>query len=78
MMTKPKTPERDALREAKDVSVEASVSPDFRVSTPDGGPWEGRYFVWDCRTRSMTKELSAADLNLMLTRRPPQRAGGQE
>ena len=40
---------------------------------PDGGHWEGRYFVWDWKFQSMSKELSAADMNRMLTRRPTRR-----
>jgi hypothetical protein len=40
--------------------------PDFGVSTPDGGHWEGRYFVWDMRTKSMARDISASERQRLL------------
>ena len=58
----------------------SSDAPDFGVETEDGGHWtpDGRYFVWNWKPQSMTKELSAADMNRMLVRRPTPRAEGQQ
>jgi hypothetical protein len=40
--------------------------PDFGVSTPDGGHWEGRFFVWDMRTKSMARDISASERQRLL------------
>jgi hypothetical protein len=60
--------ERDELGEAKD--AKANIAPNFTASSPDGGHWEGRYFVWDLRTRSMSRDMSGVERQRHLHRRP--------
>jgi hypothetical protein len=60
--------ERDKVREA--TNAEAFAAPDFGASTQDGGHWEGRYYVWDCRTRSMSRDISAVERQRHLRGRP--------
>jgi len=64
--------ERDHRGDEKD---EPSAA---RERTCEGGYWSGRYFRWTMRTHNLKHELSAADMNRMLTRRPRSAEGQRE